>query len=62
MSQYQIEDRFHDSLSILFQGVQLPGGIQLNGRQIYEDGLAEIEKLEEQLKNEYELPPIDLIG
>ena len=46
---------------IKFQGVQLPGGVQLNGRQIYEDGLAEIEKLEEQLKNEYELPPIDLI-
>tara|TARA_Y100001958_G_C21229215_1_gene554776 strand:+ start:617 stop:1441 length:825 start_codon:yes stop_codon:yes gene_type:complete len=47
---------------IKFQGVTLPGGVQLNGRQIYEDGLAEIEKLEEQLKNEYELPPIDLIG
>ena len=47
---------------IKFNGVQLPGGIVLNGRQIYEDGLAEIEKLEEQLKNEYELPPIDLIG
>ena len=36
--------------------------VQLNGRQIYEDGLAEIEKLEEQLKNEYELPPIDLMN
>ena len=47
---------------IKFQGVTLPGGVQLNGRQIYEDGLAEIEKLQEQLKNEYELPPIDLIG
>ena len=47
---------------IKFNGVQLPGGVVLNGRQIYEDGLAEIEKLEEQLKNEYELPPIDLIG
>ena len=47
---------------IKFNGVQLPGGIVLNGRQLYEDGLAEIEKLEEQLKNEYELPPIDLIG
>ena len=45
-----------------FQGVQLPGGIVLNGRQIYDDGVAEIEKLEQQLKNEYELPPMDLIG
>jgi hypothetical protein len=47
---------------IKFNGVQLPGGIQLNGRQIYDDGVAEIEKLEQQLKNEYELPPFDLIG
>lgn len=47
---------------IKFNGVQLPGGIQLNGRQIYDDGVAEIEKLEQQLKNEYELPPMDLIG
>jgi hypothetical protein len=45
-----------------FQGVQLPGGIVLNGRQIYDDGVAEIEKLEQQLKDEYELPPLDLIG
>ena len=47
---------------IKFNGVQLPGGIQLNGRQIYDDGVGEIEKLEEQLKKEYELPPMDLIG
>jgi len=45
-----------------FQGVLLPGGVQLNGRQIYDDGVAEIEKLEQQLKDEYELPPMDLIG
>ena len=45
-----------------FQGVLLPGGVQLNGRQIYDDGVAEIEKLEQQLKDEYELPPLDLIG
>jgi hypothetical protein len=47
---------------IKFNGVQLPGGVQLNGRQIYDDGVGEIEKLEEQLKKEYELPPMDLIG
>ena len=45
-----------------FQGVLLPGGVQLNGRQIYDDGVAEVEKLEQQLKDEYELPPMDLIG
>ena len=47
---------------IKFNGVLLPGGVQLNGRQIYDDGVAEIEKLEQQLKDEYELPPLDLIG
>lgn len=47
---------------IKFQGVQLPGGITLNGRQLYEDAIAELDKLEEQLHNEYELPPMDMIG
>ena len=45
-----------------FQGVTLPGGVQLNGRQIYEDGVQEIEKLELKLRTDYELPPMDLIG
>ena len=47
---------------IKFNGVQLPGGISLNGREIYEDAVQEIEKLEEELHNDYELPPMDLIG
>lgn len=47
---------------IKFQGVKLPGGVELNGRQMYEDALGEIEKLEERMTYEYELPPLDLIG
>ena len=47
---------------IKFNGVLLPGGIQLNGRQIYEDALREIEEIEYSLKTEYEIPPLDLIG
>ena len=47
---------------IKFQGVMLPGGVQLNGRQIYEDALKEIEEIEYSLKTEYEIPPLDLIG
>jgi hypothetical protein len=47
---------------IKFNNVQLPGGITLNGRQIYEDAVAEIEELKQQLYNEYELPPLDMIG
>ena len=34
-----------------FQGVTLPGGVQLNGRQIYEDGVQEIEKPGSQTQN-----------
>ena len=47
---------------IKFQGVLLPGGVQLNGRQLYDDAIREIEEAENQLKTEYELPPMDLIG
>ncbi len=39
---------------IKFQGVMLPGGIQLNGRQIYDDAVKEIEEIEYSLKTEYE--------
>ena len=47
---------------IKFAGVKLPGGVELNGRQIYEDALGEIDNLESKMANEYELPPLDLIG
>ena len=45
-----------------FQGVKLPGGIELNGRQIYDDGMKELEIIREQMSNTYELPPLDMIG
>jgi hypothetical protein len=47
---------------IKFQGVKLPGGVELNGRQIYEDGVAEMQALEDKMTTEYELPPLDFIG
>ena len=47
---------------IKFEGVMLPGGVQLNGRQIYEDAIKEIEEIEYSLRTEYEIPPLDLIG
>jgi hypothetical protein len=47
---------------IKFNGVQLPGGITLNGRQLYEDAIRELEEIEKALKTEYELPPMDMIG
>ena len=45
-----------------FQGVQLPGGVQLNGREIYEDGVRELERLEAKMPLQYEMPPLDMIG
>jgi len=47
---------------IKFRGVKLPGGIELNGRQIYEDAEREIAEIKQRMTSEYELPPLDLIG
>ena len=47
---------------IKYNNVQLPGGITLNGRQIYEDALAEIMKMEDEVLSKYAIPPLDMIG
>ena len=47
---------------IKFQGVKLPGGIELNGRQIYDDAERDIEAIVSKMSSEYETPPLDLIG
>ena len=47
---------------IKFTGVKLPGGIELNGRQIYDDAQVELDKIQEMMSNTYELPPFDMIG
>jgi hypothetical protein len=45
-----------------FTGVKLPGGVELNGRQMYDDAQKEIDILMEKMSNTYELPPLDMIG
>ena len=47
---------------IKFRGVKLPGGIELNGREIYDDAEREIERIREKMMLEHELPPLDFIG
>ena len=47
---------------IKFRGVKLPGGIELNGREIYEDAEKELEDIKQRMTLEYELPPLDFIG
>ena len=46
---------------IKFQGVKLPGGVELNGRQIYDDAVKELEAIRLRMLSEYETAPFDLI-
>jgi len=47
---------------IKFNNIQLPGGVTMNGRQLYEDGNTEVLALEEKMMTHYQLPPLDMIG
>jgi len=47
---------------IKFRGVKLPGGIEFNGREIYEDAERELAELKSRMTMEHELPPYDFIG
>ena len=47
---------------IKFRGVKLPGGIEFNGREIYEDAEREIDEITKRMSMDYELPPYDFIG
>jgi hypothetical protein len=47
---------------IKFQGVKLPGGLEMNGRQLFDDAQRELEDHEQKLMTEYAMPPLDIIG
>jgi len=47
---------------IKFEGMQMPGGVTLNGRQLYEDALQELERLREKLRMDHELPVDFFVG
>jgi len=47
---------------IKFRGVKLPGGIELNGRELYDDAEKELENIRQRMSSDYELPPYDFIG
>ena len=47
---------------IKFRGTKLPGGIELNGREIYDDGERELQALRDRMSMDYEMPPLDFIG
>ena len=45
-----------------FGGLQLPGGVEINGQQIYDEANDEIKEIEEQMQSRYEMPPLDFMG
>lgn len=47
---------------IKFEGMQLPGGVTLNGRQIYDDATQEIDRLRETIRLEHEMPVDFFVG
>lgn len=47
---------------IKFEGMQLPGGVMLNGRQIFDDAQSDIERLRESIRLEHEMPADFFMG
>lgn len=47
---------------IKFEGMQLPGGVTLNGRAIYDDAVTDIKEMEEQWESKYSAPIDFYIG
>ena len=45
-----------------FGGIQLPGGVTLNGDQIFGEAVQEITTIEEEMQVRYELPPTFMTG
>lgn len=45
-----------------FQGVQLPGGVILNGQQIFDEAVEELNRLEQEMQSRFELPPDMFVG
>lgn len=47
---------------IKFEGMQLPGGVTLNGRQLFDDATEEIAQIKEQMQSNYEMPVDFYVG
>jgi len=45
-----------------FDKIQLPGGVTLNGKEIYDEAMEEIKDIERDMQERYELPPFFEIG
>jgi hypothetical protein len=45
-----------------FEGITLPGGVTFNGQRMIQEAQEEITRIEEQIINEFELPPNFMVG
>lgn len=45
-----------------FVGISMPGGIQYNGDQIFQDALQELSDLKEEMRSTWEVMPLDMVG
>lgn len=45
-----------------FGGIQLPGGVTLNGKEIYDEAIVEISEIEKEMSTKYELPVDFMVG
>jgi hypothetical protein len=45
-----------------FDGMQLPGGVTINGKSMLEEAKVEIRELRERMRLEQEVPPDFLVG
>lgn len=45
-----------------YQGVQMPGGVMLNGQQIYDEAVRDIRRLEDEVRDMYSYKPQFIMG
>jgi hypothetical protein len=45
-----------------FEGIQMPGGVTLNGQKIFDEALTEIDVLENEMQTSYVEPPRFMLG
>lgn len=45
-----------------FEGIQMPGGVTLNGQKIYDEAVTEIDQLENEAQSTYVEPPNFMVG
>lgn len=45
-----------------YSGLMMPGGVQFNGQQIFDEAIEEIRMLEEDMIRSYSLPVMDMVG